>query len=470
MNSTAFGRLVAGPVGSGKTHGFIVEMLRRIAQQAPGRDGLRHSTWAIFRQTLKQIKDTILPDLEKNLQGIQEYRVSDSAVRIWFGDIRATILLIPLEDLKDQRRLLSLQLTGAWISECIEIGVDLIGPISGRIGRFPSGVHGAPTWKGIIADTNFPIEGGEWYEFMESPPAIWDVFKQPSGLSEDAENLQWLNQTEASYLLPEDDPMRLALGREFYNRLVQGSNDEYVNRYVKAQYGTDPSGSAVYKSAFFRHFHVVENVEPVASRMLIVGQDFGRNPSAVITQLDHRGRLLVLEEIDSREMGLELHIKTKLRPALAKPEYFGRPVIIVGDPAGMAKSTLYEENEFDMLKAHGFVAYPAPTNDIEPRIRAVENFMHGQRDGGPAFVVDREKCPLIVQGCSGSYRFARLKAGELKAVPDKTGAGAKWSHTQDALQYAALVASNPGAYGMAMSRVMRGSRPARAAPPVMGWT
>lgn len=466
MLSESFGRLVAGPVGSGKTHGMIVEMLRRISEQAPGADGLRYSNWAILRQTLKQIKDTILPDIERNLQGISQYRVSDSAVRIWYGDIRAVIYLIPLEDIVDQRRLLSLQLTGAWVSECIEIGVDLLGPIAGRIGRYPSGARGNPTWKGIIADTNFPLEGSDWYEFMENPPPIWDVFKQPGGLSEGAENLQWLNQDEKTLRLPEDDPIRLARGREYYTRLVNGSSEEYATRYVHAKYGPDPSGSAVYKSTFHRHFHVVDEVEPVASKLLVVGQDFGRNPCAVITQMDHNGRLLVLEELNSLDMGLEQHIKTVLRPALMKPEYMGKPVVVIGDPAGRAKSSLFEINEFDLLKSNGFVAIPAPTNDPDLRVQAVESFLHAQRGGGPAIMFDRQKCKTLVQGMAGGYKFAKLKSGELKPKPDKND----YSHVQDALQYAALVANSPGAYGMALSNVMRGSRPARRAPPVAAWT
>lgn len=451
MLSNAFGRLVAGPVGSGKTYMIIVEMMRRMAAQEAAPDGYRYTRWAIVRQTRVQIKETLVPDIEMLFQGIAELRISDSMIRVRFGSIRATILLVPMEDERDQRRLLSQNLTGVWISECIEVEYSLVGPISGRIGRFPSGPYGSPSWQGIMADTNFPIEGGDWHRFMENPPPAWQVFKQPGGMEPDAENLPWLNQTNESRKLPEDDPARIDLGRQYYSRLTENTSEEYVNRYVNAKYGPDPSGSAVYKSTFFYNFHVQDNVAPEAGTMLIIGQDFGRNPAAVIAQLDYNGVLLILEEVDSLDMGLELHLRDRLRPRLMNPEYYGKPIILVGDPAGKAKSSIYEVNEFDILKEEGFFAYPAPTNDPDQRIQAVESFLHGQRRGGPRMRIDRVKCPILIQGMNGSYRFSKLQNGELKPRPDKK----RWSHLQDALQYICLVARSPGSYGAMLQSVRR---------------
>src|SRR5690606_25371189 len=120
-------------------------------------------------------------------------------------------------DAEDQRRLLSMQLTGAWLSECIEMDVGIVAPLSGRCGRYPSAAQGGATWFGLIADTNFPSEGSDWHKFMElDKPPDWEVFKQPGGMDEDAENLEWLTQTPATLKLAEDDPRRLAQGRTYY--------------------------------------------------------------------------------------------------------------------------------------------------------------------------------------------------------------------------------------------------------------
>jgi hypothetical protein len=151
----------------------------------------------------------------------------------------------------------------------------------------------------------------------------------------------------------------------------------------------------------------------------------------VICQLDHKGRLLILQEIISEDMGLELHIQAGLRPALAAERYLGKPIAVIGDPAGRSKDSLYEENCFDLLKRNGFMAYPAPTNDIEPRLRAVEALLLSQRDGG---------------------------------------SGAEYSHVADALQYACL-AVHGGMQGLITRQLTRGgARPPRERMPARAWT
>ena len=57
------------------------------------------------------------------------------------------VMLIPLDSPEDQRRLLSMQLTGCWMSEAIEMHVDLIDSLSGRLGRcYPSAALGGASW------------------------------------------------------------------------------------------------------------------------------------------------------------------------------------------------------------------------------------------------------------------------------------------------------------------------------------
>ncbi len=49
MVSEAALRLIAGPVGSGKTTACIFELFRRAAAQAPSLDGYRYTRFAICR-------------------------------------------------------------------------------------------------------------------------------------------------------------------------------------------------------------------------------------------------------------------------------------------------------------------------------------------------------------------------------------------------------------------------------------
>lgn len=417
MLSDSFIRIIKGPVGSGKTTGMLMELLRRSIEQAPGPDGFRRTRWVIARQTLSQIKMTILLDILTWFRPIAEYKVSDQLVTLRFNDVVSEIYLIPLEEEDDQKRLLSMQLTGAAVNECTEISVDLFSAIAGRCGRFPSKAEGGPTWFGIIADCNAPVIGSAWWKmFEEEKPADWQLFNQPSGLADDAENLE-------------------NLPGGYYERLAKNPNRDWVRRYVEAEYGEDPSGTAVFRESFKWSFHTVDHLEPVPGNIILIGQDFGRNPCSLICQPDHRGRLLILEEVIGEDIGLETHVNRSLKPALYNERYAGYSFAAVGDPSGVAKGNFLEEDSFDVLKRLGIPAFPATTNAIDPRLAAVEAILYQQRDGGPALVIDRNRCPILVRALNGAYRFGKTAAGVTKPLPDK---GHPWSDVADALQYVCL--------------------------------
>lgn len=469
--SDAFGRLIAGPVGSGKTTGAVIELLRRSLMQSPAPDGYRYTRFAVVRQTLKQLKDTILHDCDTWIggNGLGGWKVSESTYHILFHDVRSEWVFIPLEDAADQARLLSMQLTGAWLSEAIEMNLDVLGPISGRLGRYPSGSRGTPTWHGWIADTNFPTEMSPWHQFMENPPNDVQIFKQPSGISQGAENLNWLVQNEQTIKLPLDHPARIAQGRAYYERFINmyGADSDWVKRYVYAQYGEDPSGESVFKNTFRSDFHIVDDTKLIPGYPLLVGQDFGRNPWSLICQPDHMGRLLVHQEVPAANVGLEKHVNTALRPRLLADKYLGFKIAMVGDPAGVAKDSHSEETSFDLLRRMGFFAQPAPTNDIDPRLRAVEALLAGQTNGGPTLVISRAGCPHLCRALSGGYRFAKTKQGSLKVVPEKNDRDG-FSHVVDCLQYVCLV-FHGGMMGYIMSQ-MRGRNRSVKRMGAGGWT
>ena len=469
MASTSFVRILMGPVGSGKTTGIIFEMLKRAIEQRRGPDGKRRTRFAIVRQTLSQLKMTVLLDIMNWFRAIASYKVSDQLVTIQFNDVISEWYMIPLEDPEDQKRLLSMQLTGAWISEAIEINVDLVSALAGRCGRFPSVADGGCTWFGIIADTNAPVVGSDWHKLMEDErPADWALFRQPSGLDVEAENLDWLVQTPDTVTLPLGDPVRLAQGRTYYERLATNPNKDWVRRYVFAEYGEDPTGTAVFRESFKRQFHVVDETTVVHGYPILIGQDFGRNPCSLICQPDHRGRLLVHEEIIAEDIGLETHVLKLLKPALYTERYLGRMMACVGDPSGVARGPFLEETAFDVMQRLGVPGFPSVTNDIDARIRAVEQLLHQQRDGGPAIVISLKGCPMLVRALNGAYRYAKTKAGVTKPLPEKSH---PWSDLADCLQYVCLV-YNAGLVGYITKRIQRAGRKTRPASKITSaaWT
>ena len=450
MQSRAFFRFVLGPVGSGKSTSCLMEIIRRASEQRQGPDGFRRTRFAVVRATLQQIKMTVLKEFYTWVAPVTDFRVSESTIHLRWNDVVCEIHLIPLDDERDQQRLLSAQLTGIWVNEFPEIDPALFPSMAGRVGRYPSSAQGGCSWFGVIADGNFPTEGGEWHELLEiARPTDWDVWKQPGGLDPAAENLE-----------------NLPDGVGYYERLARQHSPDWVRRYVHAQYGNDPSGTAVYRESFKLNWHCADSVDPVMGHPLIIGQDFGRNPWSIITQLDHRGRMLMLEEIAADDVGLELHINRSLRPALMQERYLGRPIAIIGDPAGMQRSTSYEETSFDLLKRAGFHAFPAPTNNIDARLRGVETFLNGSSNGGPAMLIDKGRCPKFVRGMSGGYRFAHTRQGQAKPSPDKND----YSHVHDAAQYACSATQN-GLMPIVASRLVRRIVPDTGARmSAAGWT
>jgi len=453
--SDSFGRIIAGPIGSGKTTGVIMELLRRAAEQAKAPDGIRYTRFALCRQTLMQLKATVLKDCDQWLSRLGAWKVSESTYHVKFNDIISEWVFLPLEDAEDKARLLSMQLTGAFLSECIEMNIDILGHVQGRIGRYPSGQRGVPSWFGIVADTNMPVEMSPWWEFMEKckqgEVANWQFFKQPSGMdyptfdrhgnqTGGAENLNWLLQNAETVKFPLNCKPRIDQGRKYYENIVAtyGETHDYVNRYVYANYGNDPSGAAVFKESYRADFHTVDDTLVIPGYPIYVGQDFGRNPWSLICQVDHMGRLLVHEEVKADNIGLEKHVWQNLRPRLLQSKYQGLKVAMVGDPAGVAKSNIAEESCFDALKRLGFAAIPAPGNDIEPRIRSVEALLSRQTNGGPTLIISRQGCPKLCRALGGGYRYARTKEGALKPKPDKNEPEG-YSHIADCLQYVCMV-------------------------------
>jgi hypothetical protein len=183
---------------------------------------------------------------------------------------------------------------------------------------------------------------------------------------------------------------------------------------------------------------VVADTLVIPGYPLIVGQDFGRNPWSLIGQVDHLGRLLIHMEVPATNVGLERHVEQSLRPLLYNNKFIGSKIILVGDPSGIAKGTIAEETSFEALKRLGLPCFPAPTNDIDPRLRAVEAMLGKQINGGPMLVINGSACPWLVRAMSGGYRYKKHKDGGLRSVPEKFDKEG-FSHVADCLQYIALV-------------------------------
>lgn len=451
QDDTAEARFLLGPYGSGKTTGCLLELIRRACGEYPNSQGIRQTRFAVVRNTSGQLRQTVLPEIEKWLMPAYRYKVTDSTLSFDFAlpdgtRVQSSWLLIPLDEPRDVERLLSLNLTGAWVSEFRQVPLEIMDPLLGRCGRFkPLGVS-RNAWFGVIAESNPPDEDSDWYMKLEvNCPETWKLYKQPSGLAADAENL---------------DNLRPG----YYQSLVASSTSDWSDVHVRCQYGKSLSGQAVFRTSFRADFHVTkEALKLTDGYPIMIGQDFGRTPAALITQVDVRGRLLILGEQTSTDMGVEQFSQTLLKPTLAR-QFPGAAVFMVADPAGRQKSQINEESPFDALQRMGFKAYPAPTNDIDTRLRAVEQLFLRNVDGGPAILISATGCPILVRALKFDYRYRRKQTGDLEDKPEKKHPA---SDIADCLQYAAL-----GANGNYTAQVIAENkpRPRRGGMPVRAWT
>ncbi len=414
--SKAFYQFIIGPLGSSKTTNCIMKLMAYARLQRPGRDGTRRTRFAIARPTLQQIKTTVLTDILTWFRPMLRYKVSDSKIEIRVGDVESDWYLIPLENIEDQRRLLSMQLSGVYLNEFREIPLELMTAAAGRVDRFPRKLDGGCTNPFVMGDSNPPPLSGEWHNFLVSDKPDDCLFvHQPSGLDPRA---TW----------------RRYLPDGYYERLVQGHDKDWVSTHVRSMWSPDLSGEAVFRNSFNPEFHIRQSLQGSPGLALLLGADWGRTPAVLFAQLDARGRLCILKELLAENMNVELFYSTIVQPCMLN-EFTGYRHFLIGDPIGTAKSDRSEESIFDVLSRLGFNAIPAPTNDIAPRLRAVESRLLQAPGGEPGLLIDPVGCPMLVRALGHEYKYPRRKTGTVDDKPDKSH---PWSDLADSLQYLCL--------------------------------
>ena len=311
--------------------------------------------------------------------------------------------MIPLDTTADIERLLSLNITGGWISEFRQVPIPIVEALYGRCGRFRALGVEKNKWQGVIAESNPPDEDSDWYIRMEiEKPQNWSVYKQPGGLDPAAENIENLR---ASY----------------YDDLKVSNTPDWCDVHIDAKYGKSLSGQAVFRSSFRPEFHVTYNgLKTATGYPLMIGQDFGRTPAGLITQVDVRGPPPDPWRTDVDRHGPRAVSSDAAETSTSRVKFPGFPIFMVADPAGRQKSQVNEESPFDALKRLGFSAYAAPSNDIETRLRAVEQLFLRNVDGGPAVIIDGLACPLLVRALKFEYRYRRKQTGDLDDKPEKS--------------------------------------------------
>lgn len=456
MLSPAFVRVLGGPIGGGKSVCCLHELFRWATEQKPNADKERKTRFLIIRNTADQLRSTVIKSMHDWFPPgkVGVWRASEKTMYIDLPladgtRVKSEWMAIALDTPDDVRKALSLEATGLWGNEARELHKEVVEALLGRVDRFPSMKDGGATRAGAIFDTNMPDADTWWQEQMENPPKNWTVHVQPPAIiplnlyrdkyKEDPDEIRMAEAHDGTVYAanPESDNYE-HLSPSYYPNNIPGRSQDFLDVFLRCKYGRALNGLPVYDTTFSTDFHIAKDeLLPLNSHKypLTIGLDFGRTPACVIGQLDHNGRVLVFDELVSENMGLEKFLATKLKPLLYA-KYSGFTVVIAPDPAGWARTQVGEVSPVDVLKKEGFRVVRPTTNNVRPRIDAVERLLTRQVDGRAGMLVS-PSCDQLVKGFKYGYRWKIDKKGNLQdeGSPEKN----EFSHVHDALQYFALV-------------------------------
>ncbi len=483
INDRSFVTGILGPLGSGKSIACCLKIMALASMQEPDRNNIRRSRWAVIRNTYPELKSTTIKTWEEcfpeNECGPIVYshpithRIRKPAIDGHPG-LDVEVMFLALDRPADVRHLKSLDLTGAWINEAVEVPGEILDMLTGRVGRYPPVADVTATWAGVILDTNAPDDTNWWYDYAEKGEmpeikvelpdgsmfeASWAFYRQPPAILEVSSEGNVFTVKEAGFDPVEVKPTTVLQGGGrywvvnpqaenlehlrpgYYHQQVANKTLEWIQRMCQAKYVFLADGKPwvpeFNQQAMVRKLKFDENLP------LHMGIDCGGgtlNPAAVWGQRGPYGDWRCLAELSIFDIGID-RFSTVLRQVHA--ERFGSKPIERAwiDPAGMTRDEVYETMVADHLKSRGIPAFPAPTNDPNTRRDALALPMGRmialpQRDPVPGFMVD-PSCTTLIAGLGGKWFRRRVQiSGPARYIekPEKN----QWSHVCDAASYLTL--------------------------------
>ncbi len=431
---------VMGPFGSGKSSACIMKMLHiSLEVQKPGPDGIRRTRWAVVRNTNKELEDTTIRTFKDWLPPAQYGRFYETIphnyiITAWEG-AHIEVMFRALDRPEQIKDLLSAEYTGAWFNEFREIKQEVFEGMDGRVGRYPSVREGGCTWFGIIMDTNPPSERSFWYEYFEKrKPNNARLWKQPSGIASDAENLP-----------------NLPGGQRYYTELAKGKDELYVKVFIRGEYGYTRDGKPVHPNYSDNIHYMDSEAEILIHHPLLIAFDFGLTPACVFLQQDVRGRIFVLEALSSEDMGIRQFCQEVVKP-IVNIRYKHLKLTITGDPAGKEKSqidkrTAYEEIQDQFPEAD---ITPFFTNVQKVRRDGLENALMKMVDGKPAFQIcgrddkgskeggtyrGSSGLGFLREGLISEFKYPKLQVSYDDNMYRETPLKNEYSHVCESLEY-----------------------------------
>jgi len=414
--------LIIGPIGSGKTLGSILKIDRLMYEQEPDNDEIRRTRVAVIRNTSVELRDTTIKSFEGYYGDLLKFNWGNLTAIYEHDDVRCEFLFRALDKPGDMRKLLSLEITYAYLNEIRELPREALENVTSRLGRYPAPSNGPGATKPqCIADTNaFDNETWIYKLFMENRPESWGLFIQPPALLED------------NSVNPEAENLK-NLTHEYYRGQTLGKSKDYIDVMYKVKFIPLQTGKPVYPE-YNDQLHCIRHellTPPSKNIPLICGGDNGRWSAFLIGQLDPLGRLVVFDELISNDVNLTAF--SKIIEAHMKLHYSGFKFESWLDPwAANTRGQVTDDTMTKVYRNANLMPTTSRTGAPSTMVEAVKTKLGQLMVGQPSILIS-DKCTTLRKGLNGGYQYKRINvSGERYAEkPDK----GMYSHVCNAFEF-----------------------------------
>lgn len=466
---------IMGPGGSGKTVASAWKGVKFALQRMPiCVDGIirckgtvvRDNYRSLYRTTLQSWFDIFPPGGEDSQFSGGQDRPAVHVLRLsTVRNIHGVNKIVPVDlrveffaiaDINYELLFKSYETSYAWATEADGVDPMAIPFFYSRTSRFPRLSllpPGVQRVRVAFVDFNPPdpehplylacVRGSFREDFDEAKePRTINFFKQPSGLSDQAEN-------------------RMGKSKAEYEAEAAVLHKDTARRMVEGRPGRQRSGLPVYDEDFDYDVHTAVNVGIIRDLPLNIGMDQGGqggsagSPAAVFFQVLANGQARFYDEVVAETgTGVERFLEHMI-PLMTTRFVDLSYGVWSCDPSGFyGGDKVYGTLAFAEIiqKALKHPMLPAPSNEWTPRRESLALLMGRNISAGvPKIIIDR-RCKLLIKGLNGGYKYSRRHDGTYDPRPIKN----REANAVEAAQYGVL-----GVFGLqgTINRLAQVSRP-----------
>lgn len=456
-------RCIVGPVGSGKTTGVAWELFYYLPQFLFDNYGYLRTRWVIVRNTYAELIDTTQKTVFEWFDwGNYKTQQKDYEIRYPNGMV-VEALFRSCDRPEDVKKFKSLEITGYWIDESIEVDDTIKKMLKNRIGRYPS-VRMATAWY----KKKFRRFPKTWFKNGKLRPVLprfgMETTNPPDVEHPTYTDFRWNRPPPGP--IPEGEPLKNHAGfwqppgenennlrAGYYDQLREDyeGNADWIETYIEGKPGVIITGKLVYNN-FVRDRHVAKAPLVWSRGPLYRGWDnSGNTPACIVVQVPTATHVQVLAEFHTARMNIVDF--TRYVVSECNLRYPNAKFTEWGDPAGAntfsTKDGGFTSNSKLQEDESGIKVMSSEQNWIA-RVESVDQSL-GRYDG---LLID-PGCTRLINGFIGGYCLPQIAlTGMYQNKPNKLN---KFTHIHDALQYV-MVKIVKGVFDSEIFRPDRGKR------------